>query len=580
MKIFLILIFTYLTLYSQALISKVSYYEDKNNNLQVKDIKNKEFITFENNFIHNGYSESTFWLKVEVKNTTNTNIQQTFVLSNFALDEIIFYAKNHIYLAGNENKENDNFLQNFYFDFPLNNLKKSTNIYFIKIKSKNPISINYKIVDTFNNYNSTIIHIVLSALFFAFLLAIIIYNVFLYFILKDKIYVYYLFFQISFFLLLIAINGFGYHFIWRNNVDINVFILRYVDDLFLVFSLLFHYKFLNLKRYKNLSKVIFFFIFLLFIGIFIRYFISPVFSRIVLIAVIILLVYIVYHAYKNEAQIEKYYLFAWTLILFSGLIVLARNFAFLPSNLFTDWSLYIASMIEAILFSSSLVSKINTNELKYKKILKYEVTKQTASLNEALVQKELLLSEIHHRVKNNLQIVSSFISLANIKNNTTNNQEEIFISLQNRISSISLLHEYLYKNHDLSKINIDEYIHSLVEQVLQVYSADNIICKYEIQNIKLDFDQIIILGVIINEIVTNSIKHAFKNTKNPTIKIKVLKIDNKHIFEISDNGCGFSNSILNKSMGLRLINRLISKQLNAKLKFQSDLDKTTFLIEF
>ncbi|HEY0196562.1 MAG TPA: histidine kinase dimerization/phosphoacceptor domain -containing protein [Methanobacterium sp.] len=203
-------------------------------------------------------------------------------------------------------------------------------------------------------------------------------------------------------------------------------------------------------------------------------------------------------------------------------------------------------------------------------------------LNKSLKEKDVLLKEIHHRVKNNLQIVSSLLSLQSRYINEPDSVE-IFKESQSRIISMALIHEKLYQTGDLTRINLSEYTNELVSDLFQSYSVNTYLVKYEVEskNILLDINTAIPCGLIINELVTNSIKHAFPNNRSGEINIEFECQDDDFILKIGDNGVGFPENLDVgdvKTLGLQLVTSL-TRQLDGTI----ELDRkggTSFKIQF
>lgn len=206
--------------------------------------------------------------------------------------------------------------------------------------------------------------------------------------------------------------------------------------------------------------------------------------------------------------------------------------------------------------------------------IEIENRKQLEKQNkDSLREKEILLQDVHNRVKNNLHIITSLLRLQSRK--VVDKQHiEIFTECQNRIKSMELVHEKLYQSQDLSRIDLSEYIKNLSNSLLRSYSNinSNIKLKTEIENPKLNIDTTIPCGLIINELVSNSLKHAFHNRENGEIEIK-LKITDKNMIKltISDNGVGlpleldFENI---ETIGLQLVDSLV-KQLDGKMEIDT-----------
>ena len=185
-------------------------------------------------------------------------------------------------------------------------------------------------------------------------------------------------------------------------------------------------------------------------------------------------------------------------------------------------------------------------------------------------EKETLLKEVHHRVKNNLQIISSLIRLQS-QYTSKDNYESRINDTENRIRSMALVHEKLYKSSDLSRLNAKSYIEDLAQNILDSIPNDkNINFKITIPELNLKIDTLIPLGLIINETVSNSIKYAFPNKKNGEVCIELD--EKKNILTISDNGIGTKlsyNKLSEDSLGMELIETLC-EQLDGELIFNSD----------
>ena len=202
-------------------------------------------------------------------------------------------------------------------------------------------------------------------------------------------------------------------------------------------------------------------------------------------------------------------------------------------------------------------------------------------IKSSLKEKEALLREIHHRVKNNMQIISSLISLQSAEVS-----DEKLVSLyketENRIHSMALVHENLYQSHDLSHIDLWQYVQNLVEDLIYSYGVSNAIeTEIEVPSIEVNLETAIPLGLIINEMVSNSIKHAFPDKKGKIMVKLEIDSDENLILMVSDDGVGLpkdSDIDSIKKFGLKLIQALI-QQLDGKLTFESK-NGTTFCIKF
>jgi len=201
--------------------------------------------------------------------------------------------------------------------------------------------------------------------------------------------------------------------------------------------------------------------------------------------------------------------------------------------------------------------------------------KRSEKIKQSLLEKEILLQETHHRVKNNMQIISSLLNLQStyIKDRTCT---KILKDSQNRIRAMALVHEKLYSSDNLANINFNEYVTALTQNLFHSYGVNTgrIKLKLETEKIPFDIDTAIPCGLIINELVSNAIKHAFPDGKEGEIVITLRSRDESIDLIISDNGIGIPDIIdfrTTESLGLHLVTILVEDQLEGGIV----LDRTT-----
>ena len=203
-------------------------------------------------------------------------------------------------------------------------------------------------------------------------------------------------------------------------------------------------------------------------------------------------------------------------------------------------------------------------------------------IKSSLVEKDFLLREIHHRVKNNLQIISSLINLQSL-HLKDREAVQVLMDSQNRVKSLARVHEILYKSQDLGKIDLKEYLDTLIVNLSESLLLNNILIKTEVhcEKLEINIDTAMPLGLIITELVTNSIKHAFPPGTTGLISISVTLSEKQSIILIiSDNGVGIDKNInieKPEKLGLKLVNTLV-KQLDGTIKIYKT-PHTTFEIE-
>lgn len=205
-------------------------------------------------------------------------------------------------------------------------------------------------------------------------------------------------------------------------------------------------------------------------------------------------------------------------------------------------------------------------------------------INTSLKEKEILLREIHHRVKNNMQIISS---LLNLQSMLLSNKKDIDMlkDSQNRIKAMSLIHEKLYRSEDLANIDIKDYITDLTRNIMQFFQAatSNVTLDINVEKIWLGIDTAIPCGLIINELTSNSLKYAFPEGGKGVISIILEKAgEDKIVLDVSDNGVGIPEDIdfrNTKTLGLQLVTTLSENQLKGTLELDRS-NGTRFRITF
>jgi len=209
-----------------------------------------------------------------------------------------------------------------------------------------------------------------------------------------------------------------------------------------------------------------------------------------------------------------------------------------------------------------------------------ERKKAETQLLKLVGEKETLLREIHHRVNNNMQIISSLISLES-PHMLDKRDIKILDASQDRIKSMALIHEDLYNSEDLSNIKFQNYVDNLTSQLLTTYANhSNINIVTDVHDVSFNMETAIPLGLIINEMVSNSLKHAFPDLKRE-ISISISPKGEKYELIIKDNGVGLPKDInleKPKKLGLQLVKNL-TEQLNGAINLDRN-HGTKFTIKF
>ena len=280
------------------------------------------------------------------------------------------------------------------------------------------------------------------------------------------------------------------------------------------------------------------------------------------------------------------------IIILSGAVILLLGivtFSFVASNIRKPMAAILRG-IEAI-GSGDLDAKIRLSRRDEWRIIEKALNNMASDrkhdeeqIRSSLKEKEILLGEIHHRVKNNMQIISSLLKLQSSKINDEK-QVDIFKNAEDRIRSMSLIHETLYQSKDFANVDFNGYVKSISNYLLRSYivTSGAIKLNLEIEDITLGLDHAIPCGLIINELVSNSLKHAFPKGREGEIKIALRTINDHEVeLTVSDDGVGIPREIdmgNPETLGLELVQILAENQLDGTLELERD-GGTEFRIRF
>lgn len=195
------------------------------------------------------------------------------------------------------------------------------------------------------------------------------------------------------------------------------------------------------------------------------------------------------------------------------------------------------------------------------------------ALEEALEEKESLLREIHHRVKNNLQIINSFLSMQN-RNIESKRVNKAFNESIGRVRAMAMIHEKLYQDPDLSNLDFQEYLSELVQRLTETKNLEDVDVNITVEANELDLDRGIACGIIANELITNALQHGVKGNGTDEIEIAVGQNENgEHFLRVRDNGPGFESDFdpeTSKSTGLDIVHSIVDFELDGSLRFEND----------
>ncbi len=279
----------------------------------------------------------------------------------------------------------------------------------------------------------------------------------------------------------------------------------------------------------------------------------------------------------------RYYGKTYLFLICTLIVLLFLQNRFLPWDITNEVPVEVRDIFAllSVLFTVYLLGGIFGKDLM---IVHHKLYKSKRDLQARSDEKDTLLKEVHHRVKNNLQTVSSLLSLQG-RSLTDPRIKGILKSSQNRVICMAMVHEMLYMREDLSKIQYRTYVRELSEYLVKSLKGVNnkVTLNIDIPDIELGIDTAIPLGLLINEAITNSLKYGIKDDREGEIHIAIEQQDEQsYVLEIGDNGAGYSDSANLKnsgSLGLKLIHNL-ARQLKGTITRDPSKKGTNYIVKF
>lgn len=564
------------------ILSQSFIYKDNTKSLTLDEIQNSD-ISFEEikkSRVSFGYSPSfDVWIKFTLHNSSDKKIKKIIEYANPLTTHIEFFdiTNKNTYKDGVFQINTNRKTVNPYFEISLEPNEVST--YYIKASSNiTTLIIELNLWNTQDFYNKELQHQSILQLFFGAMLVLAFYNIFIYFFTKDVSYLFYVVYVLGVIYHQLLYTGVFYINVNSTNILKSIIELSPLASAIPILALgLFNKYFIQMKQYPKLNTILDVIIVSTLISVFLTIFSQQWntyrnFTSMILITYLIIIT--IYAMNKKNRQ--AYFILAGWLIIFSAIILMYLNSLGL-FNIYQYFPYFIetAFICEALLFSIALADKIN--QLQYeknksdrdlitlqkteKKRLIVEVENKTQELKSALDVQTTLLKELNHRVKNNMQTIISLVRLQ-ADEVEDENMQNIFTTIQNRISAMSYLHELLYKQSDISHVNVHEYFDNLIGGLQDSYENESEII-YDIR-INLEVESAISCGLILNELVTNSFKYAFLD-KLGNIWITLYKKEDSFYLTIEDDGVGYNSDQTKHSFGLILVKTLVENHLQGTI---------------
>ena len=564
------------------LLDKASIYVDKENT-EFQDIKNKQFEKLSTQHINYGFnSDISLWIKFELSNNTGEAQESILVLNNPLLERVVLYDEyDNTYVSGMLHVSNKR--EHINPSFLLKISSHTTQSYYLHV-SNNTTALQFSLTlndkDSFHNDDKAKQFFI--TLFIGIIGAFLIYALALFFYTKDISYFYYSLYIAALVFQQLTYIGFLPLYMSPSFTHIDNLIVVPKVGIMIITAAVFARSFLKTSLFIMLDNIYKYFIYGVILQI--LFLATPLFyyPEITIVTGLFFIFFNLYagiYVYKKGNKQARFFIAGWSFLVVGYFLSIIDALG-LYSVMYHLPSLVLACTIfEALFLLLAFVDKLSIlqaqkehsehllfSELQQRNIIvEEEVTQRTKALKN-------LYKELHHRVKNNLQIILSIIRLQ--KDRISDDKlKEHFIELENRINSIAKTHELLYQDETGENINMNEYIHSLCEDIRA--SLCKKVCHFKIETtLNMPLREAVYIGLIINELIANTIKHS---QTSDTINIQLKEKEDKISLHVSDNGDDYKqNSHSESSLGLKLVNALVSEQLNGVI----NTDKSSYDIRF
>ncbi|RXJ86175.1 7TM diverse intracellular signaling domain-containing protein [Arcobacter sp. CECT 8985] len=564
-----------------------TFIEDKSSKYSIDEVsklKDSSFSRLKNDVFISFFTDSTYWFKYKVVNNTTSELKRYFVSDTPWIDTINIYIydnKNRLtmYKIGNTLPFHQRSMKINLLN-QVHTFSKGKSTVYIQVKTKDPFILPLSILSEVSFYKKLRKMSFVETATYSIIIAILIFNLLIFIITRFKPYFYYCLYLLSYLTMSLGYDSYTFKYIFYNYPDIQSWMQSIPILLYLLFGLLFAKSFLELKdkqplinKYTNLF--IYVHCFLIIITVLLGYKYTIFYASCITPFVNTYMVFLGVYSYIKGNKNASFYILATLFGCIGAFLTASTALSIIDYNWYLFKGVDIGIVVDSILFSialayryTSLTKEIkNTRDelIKLNHNLEDKVKQRTNKLDIELENKNVLLKELSHRVKNNLQIISALLSMDKNKIKDEYDKELIDINIK-RIKSMSILYENFLEIESDSNIYLKQYLFKVVEEFDN--SLTSIKLKYEIDvEDDLFFEQtnLIPIGLVLNELLLNSIKYAFSKDKNAKITISFIKSDNKIYFKYKDNGRGTDIRKLKQGFGFSLIDALISHQLNGEV---------------
>lgn len=563
----------------QTLLEKSLVYFDQEN-LSFEGVQSQTFKKCESSYINRGFDLHTVvWIKMEFVNRSSEEIERVLSVNNPILDVVTLYSSSKKEQAGMLHIPLER--MHIYPYFQLVFEPHATKVYWLKIENSTTM-LQFKLLleseEIFHHEDLADQNEIMF--FLGIISAFLVYALLLYFYLKEVSYLYYALYLST--LLFQQMTYVGYLPLhapaWFNTIDNHIMVPKVA--LMIAAAAWYAMHFLKSKNFPRIHRIYEIFIVWLFVQIPLfatPYFYVPEVPVLTGFFFILFNTYAGIYIYRAGNIQARFFIAGWMVMVVAYLLLILDALGFISVMFYLPHMLMWATTIEALLLLLAFVDELSILErqkaqlheefvLEYslrEQIIKNEVEEKTQKLSETLKQKELLYKELHHRVKNNLQLIMSLIRLQHDHSECVEGLQQ----LEGRIGAIARTHELLYQQYEDGMVDMQEYVDNYAD------AMDDSLHDLNIELIStvdatLPLREAVYVGLIINELVSNAIKHAY-TPKGGKLYLRMREEKGHYTLEVCDEGKGYnSQDIKNHTFGLSLVETLVEEQLDGSIEVE------------
>jgi two-component sensor histidine kinase len=579
-----------------SLLEKSHLYVDAKELKLSEVIHRNLFKPYDKPYINIGMRPETIWISFSLVNNSSSEIQKLLVLSSPMLENIALYTEENTAPLLNGRVHLTDKHTTLFYRYSLRLHPQEKQQYYLKVRSDyTPVDFALTLQNNEAYLKADMSQQLITSMLIGVIMALMFYSLLISFYSRDKSYLYYSFYLLALIYQQISYLGLTQIYLPLSFNLFDMKIPNFKGAFVLITSALFAMHFLKTYKIPMLNKLYKLFILFAFIEMSLLALLEIKSMYILAITVI---VYITFNliagiiSYLHGNKQARLFIVGFGIIFISYMMVVTDAIGLTSIMQSFQNALIWGTALEALILSLAFADRYSILQQEKKRadhrilaesrnradLIQQEVTQKTHELNHALDAKELLIKEIHHRVKNNLQIILSITRLQNDETEDITMTKKLN-NLESRINAISKTYNMLLVTEDIKGIDMQEYIDSLLIDIREAYKqeAHDITIETDI-TASLPLKESAYIGLIINELVTNAYKYAFDGQRG-IIKVTLSQKKNHYILTVEDNGKGYTLEEKSNTLGLKLIHTLVYDQLEGEMKMHT-VTHSSYTIRF